>query len=275
MSDEQQHNEEEVLAKPDAPSLVPSPYAQGEISIEQILEAALMAAGEPLSVEQLCALFDSNERPHGRDVRKCLQEMAALRETSPVELKEVASGWRFQVREVYAPWVKRLFAEKPQRYSRALLETLAIIAYRQPVTRGEIEEIRGVAVSTNIMRTLQEREWIRVLGHKELPGRPAMYGTTREYLDYFNLKSLDELPSLAELQDLDKINVDLDLPHPDHAHNQPEAETELEPEQAQPVLLALAEDGDDDGELPNDEQPSADLAEQEPVLISDSSDSVH
>ncbi|MDD9893568.1 MAG: SMC-Scp complex subunit ScpB [Gammaproteobacteria bacterium] len=264
MSDEEiKNNEEDVLASPDAPSLVPSQFATGDISLEHILEAALMAAGEPLSVEQLCALFESNERPHGRDVRKCLQEMAAAKEGTALELKEVASGWRFQVREAFAPWVKRLFAEKPQRYSRALLETLAIIGYRQPVTRGEIEEIRGVAVSTNIMRTLQEREWIRVLGHKELPGRPAMYGTTREFLDYFNLKSLDELPSLAELQDLDKINVDLDLPHPDQKHADDGEEA------VEAAKLELAEEA----EAP--EEPELDLDEGADLVVAESSDSVH
>lgn len=265
--------EEEVLASADAPNLIPSAFVTGELALADILEAALMAAGEPLSVEQLCALFASNERPHGRDVRKCLQEMAAAKEGSALELKEVGSGWRFQVPEVYAPWVKRLFAEKPQRYSRALLETLAIIGYRQPVTRGEIEEIRGVAVSTNIMRTLQEREWIRVLGHKELPGRPAMYGTTREFLDYFNLKSLDELPSLAELQDLDKINVDLDLPHPDQAHS----------DDAEPAAVAAVEVAADSAEMQQemsqettemDLDEGADLEGSE-LLVADSSDSVH
>lgn len=253
--------QEDVLASPDAPSLVPSAYATGDLSLENIIEAALMAAGEPLSVEQLCALFDSNDRPHGRDVRKALQEMADARDGSALELKEVGSGWRFQVREEYAPWVKRLFAEKPQRYSRALLETLAIIAYRQPVTRGEIEEIRGVAVSTNIMRTMQERDWIRVLGHKELPGRPAMYGTTREFLDYFNLKSLDELPSLAELQDIDKINVDLDLPHPDSAHAEDKAN-----EITASAALPLATDGT---------TPETALDEGADLLLTDSSDRIH
>lgn len=231
MSDELEQSNESVEQKVNAlaeksasSSNVPSAFATGEVSLAEIIEAALMAAGEPLSIEQICALFDPNERPQNRDVRQCLQAMAATREGTALELKEVASGWRFQVREAYAPWVKRLFTEKPQRYSRALLETLAIIAYRQPVTRGEIEEIRGVAVSTNIMRTLQERDWIRVLGHKELPGRPAMYGTNKGFLDYFNLKSLDELPSLAELKELDKINIDLDLSNPDHHADPDESE---------------------------------------------------
>lgn len=272
----------DVLAEEGAPSLVPSLFATGELSLENILEAALMAAGEPLSVEQLCALFDVNERPQGRDVRSCLQEMAEQRSSGAIELKEVASGWRFQVREAYAHWVKRLFSEKPQRYSRALLETLAIIGYRQPVTRGEIEEIRGVAVSTNIMRTLQEREWIRVLGHKELPGRPAMYGTTREFLDYFNLKSLDELPSLAELQDLDKINIDLDLPHPDQAHSDAEAKVvavELAEAEAQSDMLAANALEVETAEVSMFEQTETDTPNSEQadddLPISDNNETLH
>ena len=272
---------------------IPSAFAMGEVSLAEIVEAALMAAGEPLSIEQICALFDPNERPQNRDVRQCLQAMAATREGTALELKEVASGWRFQVRETYAPWVKRLFTEKPQRYSRALLETLAIIAYRQPVTRGEIEEIRGVAVSTNIMRTLQERDWIRVLGHKELPGRPAMYGTNKGFLDYFNLKSLDELPSLAELKELDKINIDLDLSNPDH-HADPEeagaenaeladADAELEmagDEQESAVQLPLAGEGEDDAALADDatvtdEDAGDDDAANDDLIVTDSSDRIH
>ena len=130
---------------------------------------------------------------------------------STAYLKEVASGWRFQIREDLSDWVSRLWEEKPARYSRALLETLALIAYRQPVTRGEIEEVRGVSVSSNIIRTLLEREWVRVVGHRDVPGRPAMYATTKTFLDYFNLKTLDELPALSEIRDLDKINAELEL----------------------------------------------------------------
>jgi segregation and condensation protein B len=128
---------------------------------------------------------------------------------------EVASGWRIQVRKECAPWVSRLWEEKPGRYSRALMETLALIAYRQPITRGEIEEIRGVSVSTNIIRTLLEREWVRVVGHRDVPGKPALYGTTREFLDYFGLRSLDDLPTLAELRDMDELDPELALPEPD------------------------------------------------------------
>ena len=128
-----------------------------------------------------------------------------------LELKEVASGFRIQVREDTNPWVARLWEERPQRYSRALLETLALIAYRQPITRGDIEEVRGVSVRTNIIRTLQEREWIRVVGHRDVPGKPALFGTTKAFLDYFNLSSLDDLPSLAEIKDMETIEPELDF----------------------------------------------------------------
>jgi len=297
MSDELEQSNESVEQKVDAlaeksasSSNIPSAFATGEVSLAEIIEAALMAAGEPLSIEQICALFDPNERPQNRDVRQCLQAMAATREGTALELKEVASGWRFQVREAYAPWVKRLFTEKPQRYSRALLETLAIIAYRQPVTRGEIEEIRGVAVSTNIMRTLQERDWIRVLGHKELPGRPAMYGTNKGFLDYFNLKSLDELPSLAELKELDKINIDLDLSNPDHHADPDESEVPADvaddsTDEEVTVQLPLADTeaeavdaavADVDGVNPDD---MGDVAEQDEdgnnLIVTDGSNRIH
>jgi segregation and condensation protein B len=174
-----------------------------------ILEAALLAAGKPLTVAALAALFEDHERPDNESIRQALASIAERCEGRGFELVEVASGWRFQVREQYSPWVGRLWQERPQKYSRALLETLALVAYRQPITRGEIEEIRGVAVSTNIIRTLHERDWIRVVGHRDVPGRPAMYATTRQFLDYFNLKSLDQLPALAELRDLETLNAEL------------------------------------------------------------------
>ncbi|HEX7034746.1 MAG TPA: SMC-Scp complex subunit ScpB [Pseudomonadales bacterium] len=175
------------------------------IKLKQIVEAALMAADAPLSVDQLQKLFahgelDSEEgRAQIRDTLKTLEEEAAGR---GYELVRVASGYRYQVRQELSPWVSRLWEEKPPRYSRALLETLALIAYKQPVTRGDIEQVRGVAVSQNIMRTLMERNWIRVVGQREVPGRPSLYGTTREFLDYFGLKSLDQLPPLAEIRSL-------------------------------------------------------------------------
>ncbi|MCH8506516.1 MAG: SMC-Scp complex subunit ScpB, partial [Ectothiorhodospiraceae bacterium] len=148
-------------------------------------------------------------------LKAALAELSQDYEGRAVEVVEVASGWRIPVRSTYADWVSRLWEEKPGRYSRALLETLAIIAYRQPVTRGEIEEIRGVSVVTSIMRTLQERGWIRTVGHRDVPGRPAMYGTSRQFLDYFNLKSLDQLPTLMELKDLDQVHPELDLRFPE------------------------------------------------------------
>ena len=183
-----------------------------ETTLPTILEAVLLAAGRPLGVEQLRELFEEHERPSSDDVRAALLDLGASCETRACELREVASGWRLQVRPAYAEVVSRLWQERPSRYSRALLETLALIAYRQPITRGEIEDIRGVTVSSTIMRTLQERNWIRVVGHREVPGRPELLGTTREFLDYFGLRSLDDLPTLAELRDLDDIKVQLEFP---------------------------------------------------------------
>lgn len=182
--------------------------------IKHIVEAVLLAAGKPLNLEQLLEVFGDGEKPlpdELRDAIAALQQDCAGR---GVELVEVASGFRFQVSQSMEPWVSRLTEEKPARYSRALLETLALVAYRQPITRGEIEDIRGVSVSSSIMKTLQEREWVRVVGHRDVPGRPAMYGTTRQFLDYFNLKGLDDLPTLMELRDIDTINAELELAWP-------------------------------------------------------------
>lgn len=183
-----------------------------ELPLTPAIEAVLMAAGRPVTIEQILELFDEAQRPPAEEVRAALEELAGLYEGRGVELREVASGWRVQVRAQHADVVSRLWQERPSRYSRALLETLSLIAYRQPITRGEIEDIRGVSVSTTIMRTLHERNWIRIVGHREVPGRPELLGTTREFLDYFGLKSLDDLPTLAELQDLDDIKVQLELP---------------------------------------------------------------
>ncbi|WP_455230937.1 SMC-Scp complex subunit ScpB [Geopseudomonas aromaticivorans] len=168
-----------------------------------VLEAILLAAGKPLPLERLAELFDEHERPSPKLLREALGVLGGSCLGRGFELSEVASGYRLQVRERFSPWVGRLSEERPQRYSRALLETLALIAYRQPITRGEIEEVRGVAVNSNIVKTLLEREWIRVVGYREVPGRPAMFATTREFLDNFNLKNLDELPPLAALRELE------------------------------------------------------------------------
>ena len=179
--------------------------------LKNLVEAALLAHGQPLSIEQVRGLFDEFERPEVEAVREVLQALAEDCVGRPVELVEVASGWRLQVRGEYAARLSRLWQEKPGRYSRALLETLALIAYRQPITRGEIENVRGVVVNPNIVRTLTERGWIRVVGQREVPGHPELLGTTREFLDYFGLKSLDELPSLAALKDMDDVGIQLEF----------------------------------------------------------------
>jgi segregation and condensation protein B len=171
------------------------------VELKLILEAALLAAGRPLDMDELKGLFDDSERPDAAAFTAALSELARDCEHRPVELKRVASGYRFQVRAAFSPWVSRLFEERAGRYSRAFLETLVIIAYRQPVTRGEIEDIRGVAVSSSIIKTMLERDWIHVVGHKEVPGRPALLATTRHFLDYFNLTSLSDLPPLQEFID--------------------------------------------------------------------------
>ena len=177
-----------------------------------VVEAVLLAAGRPVTIDQLLELFDENQRPAPEDIAAALADLQQSYADRGVEVREVASGWRVQIRPQYADVVSRLWQERPSRYSRALLETLALIAYRQPITRGEIENIRGVTVSSTIMRTLHERNWIRVVGHREVPGRPELLGTTREFLDYFGLKRLDDLPTLAELRDLDDIQVQLEFP---------------------------------------------------------------
>lgn len=169
-----------------------------------LLEAILSAAQAPLKISDIQTLFDNYDRPSQEDIQEALQVLKYKLEGRGVELVEVASGYRIQVPQQYAQWVSRLYDEKPQRYSRALLETLALIAYRQPISRGDIEEIRGVSVSSNIMKTLQEREWIKILGQREVPGRPNLYGTTKQFLDDFNLKQLSELPPLIELDKLEK-----------------------------------------------------------------------
>jgi segregation and condensation protein B len=180
-------------------------------TLKLIIEAILLAAGRPLNIDQLLAMFEEHDKPERNAIREAIALLAADYEGRGIALVEVGGGYRIQVRETMQAWVGRLWEEKPARYSRALLETLALIAYRQPITRGEIEEVRGVTVSTNIMKTLQEREWVQVVGHRDVPGRPAMYGTTRQFLNYFSLKNLDELPSLAELRDLNAIGRDLQL----------------------------------------------------------------
>ena len=180
-------------------------------SLKPVVEAALLAVGGPLTLDNILDLFSEEQRPAKKKLREVLEELTGDYEGRGCELVEVGGGFRISVRPEYASVVSKLWEERPPRYSRAMLETLALIAYRQPITRGEIEDIRGVSVSTNIIKTMLEREWIRVIGHRDVPGKPSLYATTREFLNYFGLKSLDELPTLQEIRDLDSVNRELEL----------------------------------------------------------------
>jgi segregation and condensation protein B len=194
-----------------------SPSGPKAPNLKQIVEGALFAAGGPLTLDQIQTLFGEGERPERHALLAAIDELAEDYAGRAIEVAQVAGGYRIQVQASVAPWVARLWDEKPARYSRALLETLALIAYRQPVTRGEIEDIRGVVVSTQIVKTLVEREWIRVVGHRDVPGRPALYATTRRFLDYFGLRSLNDLPPLSEIRDPEFLGDELDLDDPDAA----------------------------------------------------------
>ena len=212
--------------------------------LKNILEAALLAAGKPLDLDQLATLFPEGEAPERTELRTALLALTADYAERGIELVEVGSGYRIQSRPELAEWVSRLWDERPSRYSRALLETLALIAYRQPITRAEIEDVRGVTISSSIMRTLLDREWVRVVGYRDVPGKPGMYGTTRRFLDDFGLKSLDDLPTLSELRDLDSLNTELALddgapPQVDLDEFDPELRAAREAEEA--ALAELAE----------------------------------
>ncbi len=183
-----------------------------DTQIKHVLEAALFAAGRPLTLEKLSELFPKRSRPEKQNLERVLEMLVADYEGRGIELKEVASGYRVQIKQSMNDWLTPLWEERVPRYSRALLETLSLIAYRQPITRGDIEDVRGVAVTTSIIRTLLERDWVRVVGHRDVPGRPAMFGTTREFLDYFGLKKLDDLPPLSEIKDLDDFKNALEFP---------------------------------------------------------------
>lgn len=218
--------------------------------LKQIVEAALLAAGRPLNLDQLQQLFPEQEEPEKKQLREVLAELAADYQGRGIEVTEVGNGFRIQVRAELSPWISKLWAERPPKYSRALLETLALIAYRQPITRGEIEDVRGVSVSTNIIKTLTEREWVRVVGHRDVPGKPALYATTREFLDYFNLKSLNDLPTLAEIRDLESINRELELVDPDKRQ---EGESEVIPEEVPETTAGDAADHEEGLESVGDE----------------------
>jgi segregation and condensation protein B len=180
--------------------------------IKHFIEAALLAAGRPLTVDQLQKLFDGRMAPEKSEIRQAIATLNEEYEGRGILISEVASGFRVQVRSVMADQLQKLWEERPPRYSRAMFETLALVAYRQPITRGEIEDIRGVSVTSNIVRTLLEREWVRIVGHRDVPGRPEMFGTTKVFLDYFGLKKLDDLPPLADLSDWESLRVQLNLP---------------------------------------------------------------
>lgn len=217
-------------------------------NLKRILEALIMASSTPINLERMLAVFPENEQPERQQLREALDALAQDYAATSIELKEVSSGFRFQVRKEYAESVTKLWEEKPARYSRALLETLALVAYKQPITRGEIEKIRGVSVSTQIMKTLLEREWVTIVGHRDVPGKPAIYATTKQFLDYFNLKSLDELPPLAEIRDLDNLNGELELSIPaDENEEMPDTASGSANEQR--VVNLTVEDADDESDV--------------------------
>jgi len=208
--------------------------------IKYFVEAAMLAAGRPLNIDQLKGLFDGRMAPEKAEIREAIATLNEEYEVRGIFVTEVASGFRMQVRASMADRLHKLWEERPPRYSRALFETLALIAYRQPITRGEIEEIRGVSVSSNIIRQLLERDWVRVLGHRDVPGRPAMLGTTKAFLDYFSLRKLDDLPPLADLSDWESLRVQLNLPE---VEDQPESGAEETAEAVADVLPVLFPEG--------------------------------
>ena len=239
------------------------------IDLKNLIEATLLAAGRPVTEAQMLELFDERERPSGEQLKEAIAALSADYETRGIELREVASGWRIQIRPKCVDVVSRLWQERASKYSRALLETLALIAYRQPITRSEIEEIRGVAISSSIMRTIQERNWIRVVGHREVPGRPELLGTTKEFLDYFGLRSLDQLPTLAELRDLENVGVQLelpagDLPAADVPAANADSEVEVEASAEVDASAELETSAESDTESEDAETPPA------PTMVADS-----
>ncbi len=228
--------------------------------IRYFIESALLAAGRPLNIDQLKGLFDGRMAPEKAEIRKAIADLNVEYEPRGIVISEVASGFRMQVKAAMADRLQKLWEERPPRYSRALFETLALVAYRQPITRGEIEEIRGVSVSTNIIRQLLERDWVRVVGHRDVPGRPAMFGTTRAFLDYFSLKKLDDLPPLADLSDWESLRVQLDLPEVEGAG-------EADIPELQPIEDQLGAETTEEGA----EEDAADVAEvaEEPSEVAE------
>jgi segregation and condensation protein B len=229
-----------------------------ESYIRNVIEAALLAAGKPLQVAQIAELFDDGTRPEPKEIHAALEALVAEYAGRGIEVKETAAGFRIQVRRELANEISRLWPERPARYSRALLETLALIAYRQPITRAEIEAVRGVAVNPNIIKTVLERNWVRVVGHRDVPGHPELLGTTRDFLDYFGLKTLDELPPLAEIKALPDMNVQFDLPDPGPLLTAPIAPPQL-PAAAAPLSeVAGSDDSESDANSSGDDDSGDD-----------------
>ena len=218
--------------------------------VKMIVEGLLLAAGRPLSLDNIINIFSKSAKPDRQELKAVMEKISEECDDRGFELKEVASGYRFQVKQDLSEWVAKLWEERPPRYTRALLETLALIAYRQPITRGDIEEIRGVGVSSNIIRTLLDREWVRVVGHRDVPGRPAMFATTKQFLDYFNLKSLQELPPLSEVKELDLGDPKMDL----------------EDDLASQRILEIPEDVIDESSVELTESQKVDLLEEEEAI---------
>ncbi len=213
------------------------------LEIRHFVEAALIAAGRPLNIDQLQGLFDGRSAPQKSEIREAISVLNEEYSDRGLLIAEVASGFRMQIKPAMADRLHKLWEERPPRYSRALFETLALVAYRQPITRGEIEEVRGVAVSSNIIRTLIERDWVRAVGHRDVPGRPEMFGTTKYFLDYFGLKKLDDLPPLADLSDWESLRLQLDLPEVKEEIEAPPPEsTEI------PALIAEAESEEEESD---------------------------
>ena len=235
-----------------------------ETEIKHFIESALLVAGRPLNIDQLQSLFDDASAPEKSQIRQAISALVDEYEDRGITIEEVASGFRVQIKASMADRLQKLWEERPPRYSRAMFETLALIAYRQPMTRGDIEEIRGVSVSTNIVRTLLEREWVRVVGHRDVPGRPAMFGTTKLFLDYFGLKKLDDLPPLADLSDWETLRIQLNLP----AVDEDEVPVETAEVRILPGILSEdEEEADDDSDFDIDKIPAliADTGFQEIV----------
>ncbi len=223
--------------------------------LKPVVEGLIFAADEPMSIKDLFAIFTDNTAIEQVQIKEVLDQLKEEYEGHGLELKEVGSGFRFQVREAHAEWVAKLWQERPARYSRASLETLALIAYRQPITRAEIENVRGVSVSSNIIKALLEREWVRVVGHRDVPGKPALYSTTKTFLDYFNLKSLEDLPPLSELKDIDAINEQLVLGETSEANSEEAANSEVKDLESKDMV---SEDADKDEDKAMDEMDTVD-----------------